>query len=46
MQKQQIAYDTPPDIAVNLMKAEEKNKFFSSRSDSEIGYTVLGNLCK
>lgn len=27
-----------------LKKAEMKNKFFSSRSDSEIGYTMLGNL--
>ena len=25
-------------------KEEQKNKFFSSRSDSEIGYTMLGNL--
>ena len=31
--------------AVNALKEkEEKNKFFSSRSDSEIGYTMLGNL--
>lgn len=28
----------------NLKKNEEKNKFFSNRSDSEIGYTMLGNL--
>lgn len=27
-----------------LKKDENKNKFFSSRSDSEIGYTMLGNL--
>lgn len=27
-----------------LKKDEIKNKFFSSRSDSEIGYTMLGNL--
>ena len=27
-----------------LKEKEEKNKFFSSRSDSEIGYTMLGNL--
>lgn len=27
-----------------LKKDEEKNKFFSSRSDSEIGYTMLANL--
>lgn len=27
-----------------LKKNEEKNKFFSNRSDSEIGYTMLGNL--
>lgn len=27
-----------------LKKEEQKNKFFSSRSDSEIGYTMLGNL--
>ena len=27
-----------------LKVKEEKNKFFSSRSDSEIGYTMLGNL--
>ena len=27
-----------------LKKDELKNKFFSSRSDSEIGYTMLGNL--
>lgn len=27
-----------------LKKDEAKNKFFSSRSDSEIGYTMLGNL--
>lgn len=27
-----------------LKKEEEKNKFFSSRSDSEIGYTMLANL--
>lgn len=27
-----------------LKSKEEKNKFFSSRSDSEIGYTMLGNL--
>lgn len=32
-------------IAVEkLKKGEAKNKFFSSRSDSEIGYTMLGNL--
>lgn len=31
--------------AVKTLKdKEEKNKFFSSRSDSEIGYTMLGNL--
>lgn len=31
--------------AVKALKdKEEKNKFFSSRSDSEIGYTMLGNL--
>lgn len=31
--------------AVEKLKKEElKNKFFSSRSDSEIGYTMLGNL--
>lgn len=31
--------------AVKTLKEEEqKNKFFSSRSDSEIGYTMLGNL--
>lgn len=30
---------------VDRLKAkEEKNKFFSSRADSEIGYTMLGNL--
>lgn len=29
-----------------LKKREEKNKFFSSRSDSEIGYTMMGNLGK
>lgn len=30
---------------VEKLKAkEQKNKFFSSRSDSEIGYTMLGNL--
>lgn len=28
----------------SLKKKEEKNKFFSSRSDSEIGYTMMGNL--
>lgn len=27
-----------------LKKDEEKNKFFSSRADSEIGYTMMGNL--
>lgn len=27
-----------------LKRDEAKNKFFSSRSDSEIGYTMLGNL--
>ena len=27
-----------------LKEKEEKNKFFSSRSDSEIGYTMLANL--
>lgn len=27
-----------------LKKDEIKNKFFSNRSDSEIGYTMLGNL--
>lgn len=27
-----------------LKDKEAKNKFFSSRSDSEIGYTMLGNL--
>ncbi len=27
-----------------LKEKEEKNKFFSSRSDSEIGYTMMGNL--
>ena len=27
-----------------LKKEESKNKFFSSRSDSEIGYTMMGNL--
>ena len=38
-------------VPVNIKKAVEKlkkdeirNKFFSSRSDSEIGYTMLGNL--
>jgi len=31
--------------AVKTLKdKEEKNKFFSSRSSSEIGYTMLGNL--
>lgn len=31
--------------AVKTLKDEEqKNKFFSGRSDSEIGYTMLGNL--
>lgn len=31
--------------AVDKLKKDEiKNKFFSSRSDSEIGYTMLGNL--
>lgn len=28
----------------SLKEQEQKNKFFSSRSDSEIGYTMLGNL--
>lgn len=28
----------------SLKEEEQKNKFFSSRSDSEIGYTMLGNL--
>ncbi len=28
----------------SLKEKEEKNKFFSSRSDSEIGYTMMGNL--
>ena len=27
-----------------LKEKEAKNKFFSSRSDSEIGYTMMGNL--
>ena len=27
-----------------LKTKEQKNKFFSSRSNSEIGYTMLGNL--
>ncbi len=27
-----------------LKRDETKNKFFSSSSDSEIGYTMLGNL--
>ena len=27
-----------------LKEKETKNKFFSSRSDSEIGYTMMGNL--
>lgn len=27
-----------------LKKKEEKNKFFSGRSNSEIGYTMMGNL--
>lgn len=31
--------------AVDKLKKDEiRNKFFSSRSDSEIGYTMLGNL--
>ena len=31
--------------AVKTLKEEEqKNKFFSSRSDSEIGFTMMGNL--
>lgn len=31
--------------AVDKLKKDEiKNKFFSNRSDSEIGYTMLGNL--
>ena len=29
---------------LKLKAKEQKNKFFSSRSDSEIGYTMLGNL--
>ena len=36
-------YTTSQYLAV-LKKEEQKNKFFSSRSDSEIGYTMLGNL--
>lgn len=32
------------DDVEKLKIKEEKNKFFSSRSDSEIGYTMLGNL--
>ena len=28
----------------SLRDKEEKNKFFSSRSDSDIGYTMFGNL--
>lgn len=32
------------DDVEKLKVKEEKNKFFSSRSDSEIGYTMLGNL--
>ena len=29
---------------IKLKEKEAKNKFFSSRSDSEIGYTMMGNL--
>lgn len=29
---------------IKLKTKEQRNKFFSSRSDSEIGYTMLGNL--
>ncbi len=32
------------DDVERLKTREEKNKFFSSRSDSEIGYTMMGNL--
>lgn len=32
------------DDVEKLKIKEEKNKFFSSRSDSEIGYTMMGNL--
>lgn len=32
------------DEVKKLKIKEEKNKFFSSRSDSEIGYTMFGNL--
>lgn len=28
----------------NLKKKEAKNKYYSNRSDSEVGYTMLGNL--
>lgn len=32
------------DDVEKLVAKERKNKFFSSRSDSEIGYTMMGNL--
>ncbi|MEQ2441519.1 Swt1 family HEPN domain-containing protein [Solibaculum intestinale] len=32
------------DSVNNLKKQEEKNKYHSNRSSTEIGYTMLGNL--
>ena len=32
------------DAVANLRKQEEKNKYHSNRSGTEIGYTMLGNL--
>ncbi len=32
------------DAVIGLKKQEEKNKYHSNRSGSEIGYTMLGNL--
>lgn len=34
------------DSVESLKKKEEKNKYLSNRSVSEIGYTFFGNLCK
>ena len=34
------------DDVVKLKEKEQKNKYYSNRSDAEIGYTMLGNLAQ
>lgn len=41
--EEKVSSGIKKDVA-KLKEKEKKNKFFSSRSDSEIGYTMMGNL--